>query len=139
MDENKSDQTNQEILNRLGEGALSELGLDGLAQEEKVDFLVQLTEIVQARMSSRVLDLMSDEELAGFNQTLDEKGDEAASEYVLELFPNYEMMVLEEYRKLVNEIQAQQSEVLDIIEERQKEQTPESSATESTDEKPTTP
>lgn len=118
MDEGKDNQNNQEIIERIGQSTLSELGLEGLPEADKADLLTQLTEIVQARLSERVIDLMSDEELAGFNKLLDEKGDEAATAYVLEIVPNYEALALEEYRKLVNEVQTQQGEVINVLEKR---------------------
>ncbi len=113
-----NDQDTQEIMEKIGQATLSELGLEDLPEAEKVDLLLQLTEVVQARLTERVIDLMSDEELAGFNKILDEKGNDSATAYVLEVIPNYEAMALEEYRKVVNEVQTQQGEVVSILEQR---------------------
>lgn len=122
------DDKSQNIMNNIGKATLSELGLDDLSEDSKLDLLMQLTEVVQARLTERIIDLMSDEELAGFNKILEEKGNDAANAYVLEVVPSYETMALEEYRKLVNEIQAQQGEVLDIIDKRREQGQPEKPA-----------
>lgn len=89
---------------KLDNTLLMELGLGALPESEKQLLLRQIYEKLEMNVGMRLADQMSNEQLDAFEKFVDANDDKGAFQWLEANFPNYKMVVNEEFEKLKAEI-----------------------------------
>ncbi len=89
-----------------------DLGITDATEEEKAVILNRLAETVQNRVAARMGDVLTASELDTFDLTLERKGADEAMNYVEEVYPNYQILVMEEIEKIRAELTQDLAEVM---------------------------
>jgi hypothetical protein len=71
------------------------VGLEGASDQQKVELGEQLAETVLNRVSVRLSEVLTEEQLAGFTAA-SEQGDEQAFAYLEQIYPDYPILIQEE-------------------------------------------
>lgn len=97
---------------KLDNTLLTELGLDALPESEKQLLLRQIYEKLEMNVGMRLADQMSNEQLDAFEKFVDANDDKGAFQWLETNFPNYKMVVNEEFEKLKAEIRSLAPQIL---------------------------
>ncbi len=97
---------------KLDNALLDELGLGSLPEAEKQLLLRQIYEKLEMNVGMRLADQMSNEQLDAFEKFVDANDDKGAFQWLETNFPNYKMVVNEEFEKLKAEIRAVAPQIL---------------------------
>lgn len=89
----------------------AEVGLGGMSEEKQAEVMAQLTRIVLNRVAERLEEVLTEDQLGGFDLAA-EKGDEEAFEYLNRVFPDYPVMVQDEVERLKAEMSHDVSDVM---------------------------
>lgn len=89
-----------------------DLGITEASEEEKAVILNRLAETVQNRVALRMGELLTADELDAFDLTMERKGAEEAMAYLEAVYPNYQIVVMEEVEKMRAELTQDVAEVL---------------------------
>jgi len=87
----------------LQQNIIDELNLQALNDDKKIALIEKMSEIVQKRLTLRLLDEMSLEDQGKFEAILDDSP-EKASEFLQKVFPNFLEIAQEEVVKLKQEL-----------------------------------
>jgi len=87
----------------LQQNTIDELNLQALNDDKKIALIEKMSEIVQKRLTLRLLDEMSLEDQGKFEAILDDSP-EKASEFLQKVFPNFLEIAQEEVVKLKQEL-----------------------------------
>lgn len=89
-------------LDLLNENIISLLGLEALSPEEKTEMINTMSELVQKRVTLRLMDILSNEDQGKMSEL--ENGDPAALlAFITEKVPNLDEIVKEEVVRLKEE------------------------------------
>lgn len=97
---------------KLDNSLLEELGLGALPDAEKQLLLRQIYEKLEMNVGMRLADQMSNEQLDAFEKFVDANDDKGAFQWLESNFPNYKMVVNEEFEKLKIEIKSVAPQIL---------------------------
>jgi hypothetical protein len=97
---------------RIDDNLLVELGLGGMAADEKSGFLKHIYETLEMRVGMRLADQMTNEQLDEFETFYNAKDDAGAFRWLETNFPNYKDIVADEFQKLKGEIAGQAPQIL---------------------------
>ena len=81
------------IAELLNVDLVAALGLEKLPQDQKDQLLEQMTQVVDERLQSRVLALLSEEDAKALDVVL--AGDSSLESFLRERIPNFDMVVAE--------------------------------------------
>lgn len=81
---------------KIEEVLWDDLGITDASEEEKSVILNRLAETVQNRVAVRLGEVLTASELDTFDLTLERKGTDEAMKYVTDVYPNYQILVMEE-------------------------------------------
>lgn len=87
----------------LEQNIITVLNLQALDDEKKIALIDKMAEVVQKRLTLRVLDEMSEQDKNEFEKILDSSPDNV-SEFLQKVFPNFLEMVQEEVVRLKKEL-----------------------------------
>jgi len=104
---------------KLDNALLEELGLGALPDAEKQLLLRQIYEKLEMNVGMRLADQMSNEQLDAFEKFVDANDDKGAFQWLEQNFPNYKMVVNEEFEKLKAEIRSVAPQILATAQENQ--------------------
>lgn len=96
-------------------GLITELGLDGLSQEEKDKLVNKLAETLQNRIFTAVMQLLNDEEKSELNKIAESGDDNQIIDYLTRNVPELEAISSQEYEKLRNEMLQTNEEISEAI------------------------
>lgn len=68
-----------------------EIGMDDIDPKQKEELLDQLSELVENDMAQKLAATLSDEQMEQFDALLEENKDEEAYDYLLEVYPGYQV------------------------------------------------
>jgi hypothetical protein len=97
---------------KLDNNLLEELGLGQLPDAEKQLLLRQIYEKLEMNVGMRLADQMSNEQLDAFEKFVDANDDKGAFQWLENNFPNYKLVVNEEFEKLKAEIRSVAPQIL---------------------------
>ncbi|HEX8181973.1 MAG TPA: DUF5663 domain-containing protein [Candidatus Saccharimonadales bacterium] len=97
---------------KLDNNLLEELGLGALPDSEKQLLLRQIYEKLEMNVGMRLADQMSNEQLDAFEKFVDASDDKGAFQWLEQNFPNYKMVVNEEFEKLKAEVRSVAPQIL---------------------------
>lgn len=83
---------------------IKELGLDDLSVEEQEKLLEEMAEIVYKKILLRVVNRLSEEEIAELNNLLDKKDYEKVNSYIEEKIPDFMEIFKQEIETFQEEI-----------------------------------
>ncbi len=89
---------------KLDNNLLDQLGVGQLPEAEKQLLLRQIYEKLEMNVGMRLADQMSNEQLDAFEKFVDANDDKGAFQWLETNFPNYKLVVNEEFEKLKAEI-----------------------------------
>ena len=89
--------------NTLKQNIIKELGLEALADDKKAALLQQMAEIIQQKLTLRLMDKMTPEDKETFEKTMDTDPDKA-NEFIQKTFPDFLEIMQEEIIKLKQEL-----------------------------------
>lgn len=89
---------------KIDNSLLEEIGLAGLPEAEKSNFLKHIYETLEMRVGIRLADQMTNEQLDEFERYFEAKDDAGAFKWLETNFPNYKDIVQQEFDKLKAEI-----------------------------------
>jgi hypothetical protein len=89
---------------RIDDSLLVELGLGDLPKEERDKLLAHIYETLETRVGMRLAGVMSDSQLADFEQFIDTNDEAGAVKWLEANYPNYPQVVAEELDKLKAEV-----------------------------------
>lgn len=81
---------------QFDEKFFNEVGLGESTDEERVAFAEKLADLVLGKISLRLSEALSEEQLAKFDKLIEEESDEAAFAYVKEVYPRVDEMIAAE-------------------------------------------
>lgn len=90
----------------LVEEIIKALELQSLPADQQKEIIDKMTEIVLSRVSIRLTDQMTDEELDEFEKVVDEGGMEKGLHYLAQIFPNIPGIIQEELNTLQQEVKS---------------------------------
>lgn len=90
----------------LVEQIIKELELQNFPAEQQKEIVDKMTEIVLSRVSIRLTDQMTDEELDEFEKVVDEGGMEKGLHYLAQIFPNIPGIIQDELAVLQKEVKS---------------------------------
>lgn len=93
-----------ELMFRLDNNFLIELGLGSLPPEEKNKMLAHIYETLEMRVGMKLAEQMSDEQLKEFEAFIDRNDETGALNWLETNFPNYKQVVADELERLKGEI-----------------------------------
>jgi hypothetical protein len=99
----------------IKEDLMRELGLENVDEQKKNEIIDKMSTIILDRMSVRMADVLTKEELDEFDNISASSDQQKALAYLAEKFPNYDMMVMEEVEKLKAELSQQTAEIMDLV------------------------
>ena len=89
----------------LESNIIAELGLGSLSDEQKVALLNKMSDVIQKRLTLRVLDEMSEGDKKEFEKILEaEAGSTQTADFLQKVFPDFLQMVQEEIERLKKEL-----------------------------------
>ena len=97
---------------KIDNNLLNDLGLAGLPDAEKNSLLKHIYETLEMRVGMRLADQMTNQQLDEFEQYFEAKDDAGAFKWLESNFPNYKVIVQEEFDKLKNEVQHSAEQIL---------------------------
>src|ERR1700690_3231898 len=97
---------------KIDNSLLEEIGLAGLPEAEKNNFLKHIYETLEMRVGIRLADQMTNQQLGEFEQYFEAKDDAGAFKWLETNFPNYKDIVQQEFDKLKAEITQTASQIL---------------------------
>jgi hypothetical protein len=109
---------------KLDNALLEELGLGRLPDSEKQLLLSQIYEKLEMNVGMRLADQMSNEQLDAFEKFVDANDDKGAFQWLEANFPNYKMVVNEEFEKLKAEINSVAPQILASAQQQAQQQQP---------------
>lgn len=86
------------------------VGLNGLSEEEKQQFKLGFLQTVYDNVNVRLLDQMTEDQIAKMNQLVEAGDNKAIDEYQRSIFSNYDQIVGEEFAALKNEVKQSQAD-----------------------------
>lgn len=92
----------------------AEIGLTGLTEEERQRLIIQMTRTILNRVAVRLEEVMTEDQLAGFDVAA-EKGGDAPFEYLNRVYPDYPLLVQDETDRLKAELSHDVSDVMNRI------------------------
>jgi hypothetical protein len=98
----------------------ADLGLTNVDPETKQKLTKQLGDLTQQRLSLRLADELSDEQLDKFEEISSSKGEEASFDYVREQLPNFDQIVNQVAAEVKTEFAANLSDLLSVEDESNK-------------------
>ncbi|MFH1610405.1 MAG: DUF5663 domain-containing protein [Patescibacteria group bacterium] len=87
----------------LQQNIIDELNLQALDDEKKMALIETMSDVVQKRLTLRLIEEMKDEHKDEFEKILD-NGPEKVSEFLQKVFPNFLEMIQEEIVKLKEDL-----------------------------------
>lgn len=96
---------------------MEQLGLSELDQDKQEAFMVQLAELIQARVASRVTDYLSDAQLGELDKLVEAGSEEEAAAFLDTHVSSYGAMVQEEMNRLMDELGQDASEIKRMVSE----------------------
>lgn len=90
----------------------SDLGINDASEEDKAVILNRLAETVQNRVALRMGELLTASELDTFDLTIERQGAEEGMKYIEAVYPNYQLVVMEEVERLRAELTQDLAEVM---------------------------
>lgn len=97
---------------KIDNSLLVEVGLGGLPDAEKNNFLKHIYETLEMRVGVRLADQMTNEQLDEFERYFEAKDDAGAFKWLETNFPNYKEIVQQEFDKLKNEVAQSAPQIL---------------------------
>lgn len=101
---------------------ITDLGLDGLPEDEKNEMIVKLSTSLQNRITLRLTDALSDEQKKEMDKLIAQGDDDKVGEYLVKSVPGIDFIMKDEYEKFRDEILSENQEIKGKIEEFQKKQ-----------------
>lgn len=89
--------------NILSENIIKVLGIEDLADDKKVALLEKMTELIQKRITLRVLEKMTKEQQEEFGRLVEANNSEKAAEFMAVVIPNMPEIMEEEIVKFKQE------------------------------------
>ena len=90
----------------LKQNIIESLGLSSLPEERQAALIEKLSELVEKRVTLRIIEGISEEDARYFAENVADKGDEEKGKFLMEKFPNFLEMVQEEIEKVKSEVLA---------------------------------
>ncbi|MDO8507207.1 MAG: DUF5663 domain-containing protein [bacterium] len=109
-------------MNNQTSNLITDLGLDGLPEDEKNEMIVKLSESLQNRITLRLTDTLSDEQKKEMDKLITQGDDDKVGEYLVKSVPGIDFIMKDEYEKFRDEILSENQEIKGRIEEFQKKQ-----------------
>lgn len=78
------------------------MGMESLDKAKKDALAQQLTQLTQDRITLKIAEKLSDDELDEYEKIADDKGDEAAMDYIAKVLPDYQAIVDAEVKDVVS-------------------------------------
>lgn len=97
---------------KIDHALLDTIGLSALPPEEKKNILQHMYDTLEIRVGARMAEQMSDKQLTEFEQYFEAKDDKGAFNFLQTHFPNYKVLVHDEFNKLKNEVAAAAPQIL---------------------------
>lgn len=106
---------------QLDDNFLNDLGLGGIPDQEKQTFLLQILEMLESRVSLRLAEELTDEQVIEFEQIAPREDDteetsiqkqQAADDWLKENHPDYENLVNEELAQLKHDLESNLNAIL---------------------------
>jgi hypothetical protein len=94
---------------------IEELGLGHLSEEQKNQMNDQLADILQNRVTVRILEILTDEEKAELDKLVAAGDDEKADVFLTEKVPGLELIVQEEFESLKREMIKRNEDLKDAL------------------------
>lgn len=94
---------------------LEELGLSQLSAEQKDQLNSQLADVLQNRITSRILEVMTDEEQKELDKLVAAGDDKKVDEFLAETVPGVELIAGEEFEKLKHEMVRRNEDLKDAL------------------------
>ncbi len=92
-------------------------GLGHYTPEQKKDLSEKLGDLAQARIAKRLSEVLSDEQADHFAQLVDANQEDEAFTYLESVYPDYPVLVQEELAGVMNDFQADMTEIARAIDE----------------------
>lgn len=100
---------------KIDNSLLDELGLGSLPAEEKAGLLKHIYETLEMRVGMRLADQMSNEQLDEFERFFNAQDDAGAFHWLETNFPNYKLIVADEYNKLKAEVARSAPQIMSTV------------------------
>lgn len=97
---------------KIDNSLLVDIGLGGLPDAEKNNFLKHIYETLEMRVGIRLADQMTNEQLDEFERYFEAKDDAGAFKWLETNFPNYKEIVQQEFDKLKAEVAQSAPQIL---------------------------
>lgn len=89
---------------QLKDEFFAEMGLDGLTEEEKVNFSDNFMQDLNARVNIRLLDRLSEEQAQKLNSLIEQGDEKAVEDFKRSAMPDIDTVTAEEFAALQKEI-----------------------------------
>lgn len=99
---------------QFDEQFFNEVGLGEASDEERVAFAEKLADLVLGKISLKLSEALSEEQLAKFDELIEKEGDDAAFGYVKEVYPQVDELIAAEIAAVKEQFK------LDMVELKQK-------------------
>ena len=97
---------------KLDDDLLTDLGLDSLPADDKSNLLAHIYETLELRVGERLAEQMTDAQLDEFEQYIKQNDEPGALHWLETNFPNYKLVVSEEFDKLKVEVREYVPQIL---------------------------
>jgi hypothetical protein len=95
------------------------MGLEGASEEQKLELAVQVAEAVQNGVAMRLSELLTGEQMEEFSR-LSEGSDEAAYEYLQQVYPDYDLLVQDELETVKAQLMQDAASLKQILDDENK-------------------
>lgn len=103
---------------QLNDNLLQEIGLGSLPQQERVSLLNHMYETLETRVGMRLAEQMSEEQFDEFEKFYQSKDDKGAYNWLQTNFPNYKVVVQEEFDKLKKEVELSATQIIEASQDK---------------------
>lgn len=100
------------MTSKIEELIWNELDIKDASEEEKAVILNRLAETVQNRVAVRMSSMLTAQQIDTFDLTLERKGADEAMEYLESVYPNFNLVIVEEIETLKAELSQDLAEVM---------------------------
>lgn len=93
--------------NVLTSNILDSLGLQNLSAEKKTELLGQMTQVIQDRVTDRVVEQLSADERKQFDQVFDQSSSQEIDQFLRRAVPDFEQIMADEVARFQKEMTAE--------------------------------
>ena len=79
---------------------VDEMGMSDLPEKEKMDLMINLADAFRNKLAAKVLNMLTREEQEELDTIVDQKADQAVTEYMKAHIPGFDSLFLQAYQEL---------------------------------------